>query len=172
MSDVKTLARGFAPGLAMVFAVSFGVVACGGDAGSDQVETAAAAEAPAEDAAANPCAPADAEAANPCAGMTQELPEGVTAEMVAEGETIYAGAGICSSCHGADGAGVPNLGADLTDDEWLHSDGSYQGVVDGIMVGVTAQESSSGVPMPAKGGTNITDEQVQAVAAYVWTLSN
>jgi mono/diheme cytochrome c family protein len=25
--------------------------------------------------------------------------------------------------------------------------------------------------MPAKGGTAITDDQVNAVAAYVWTLS-
>jgi hypothetical protein len=24
---------------------------------------------------------------------------------------------------------VPNLGADLTDDEWTHSDGGYEGIV-------------------------------------------
>ncbi len=39
------------------------------------------------------------------------------------------------------------------------------------MKGVTAQKSSTGVPMPAKGGTSITDEQVKAVSAYVWSLS-
>lgn len=175
MSDVKTFARRFAPGMAMIFAVSFGLAACGGDAENDQVEAAEAAEAPAEmpagNMAANPCDTGEAEAANPCADQTQELPEGVTAEMVAEGQQVYGGAGICSSCHGPEGAGVPNLGADLTDDEWVHSDGSYEGIVEGIMTGVTAQESSSGVPMPAKGGTNITDEQVKAVAAYVWTLN-
>jgi mono/diheme cytochrome c family protein len=50
-------------------------------------------------------------------------------------------------------------------------DGTYESIVENIMTGVTSQESSSGVPMPAKGGAAITDEQVNAVAAYVWTLS-
>jgi len=155
----------------MIIVATFGLAACGGDAGSDQVDSAAAAEAPVENVAANPCDAGEAEVANPCADMTQELPDGVTAEMVAAGKEIYSGAGICSTCHGPDGAGIPNLGADLTDAEWLHSDGSFAGIAEGVMSGVTAQESSSGVPMPAKGGTNITDEQAQAVAAYVWTLS-
>lgn len=173
MSDVITMVRRGLPGLSMALVLTFGVAACGGDAGGD-VDAANAAETTdaQADAEMNPCAPAEAEAANPCAEMPQELPEGVTAEMVAEGMAIYSGAGICATCHGTDGSGVPSLGADLTDDEWLHSDGSYQGIVDGIMNGVTAQESSSGVPMPAKGGTTITDEQVQAVGAYVWTLSH
>jgi len=84
---------------------------------------------------------------------------------------VYEGAGICSSCHGPDGTGIPNLGANLTDGEWLHSDGSYEALVETVMNGVTAEESSSGVPMPARAGTNISDEQVRAAAAYVWTLS-
>jgi mono/diheme cytochrome c family protein len=91
--------------------------------------------------------------------------------MVEEGKGIFNGAGICMSCHGPAGEGIPNLGASLADDEWLHVDGSYESIVDNIMTGVTAQESSSGIPMPAKGGTAITDDQVNAVAAYVWTLS-
>lgn len=91
--------------------------------------------------------------------------------MVEEGKGIYNGAGICMSCHGPNGEGIPNLGANLTDDEWLHVDGSYESIVQNINDGVTAQQSSSGVPMPAKGGTAITDDQVAAVAAYVWTLS-
>ncbi|MFQ5529113.1 MAG: c-type cytochrome [Gemmatimonadota bacterium] len=144
-----------------------GVAACSGDAAEPAAE--AVAQTPADMEAENPCA-ANPCAANPCAAG-QELPEGVTMAMVEEGEGLYAGAGICMTCHAPDGSGVPNLGADLTDDEWTHSDGSYDGIVKTVMEGVTADASSSGVPMPAKGGTAITDDQAKAVSAYVWTLS-
>jgi cbb3-type cytochrome c oxidase subunit III len=150
-------------GLALVGLVSFGIVACGGDAGTDEETPAAQAAVVAADAGEMEAADADA--------MPQELPEGVTPAMVEEGKGIFSGAGICMSCHGPNGEGIEGLGANLTDDEWLHSDGEYESIVQSIMDGVTAQESSSGVPMPAKGGTAISDEQVRAVAAYVWTLS-
>jgi mono/diheme cytochrome c family protein len=107
-------------------------------------------------------------------GMQEQtdLPEGVTQEMVAQGRQIFGAAGLCYACHGQEGKGMPNLGADLTDDEWIHIDGSYESIVQNIMTGVTAGQSSTGTPMPPKGGSGITDEQVRAVAAYVWTLSH
>jgi mono/diheme cytochrome c family protein len=154
-------------GLTLVALVAIGLSACGGDASANG-DTADAAPAQAQVTAAD----ADTDVAEATDAMPQELPEGVTPAMVEEGKGIYGGAGICMSCHGATGEGVPSLGADLTDDEWLHVDGSYESIVQNILEGVTAQESSSGVPMPAKGGTAITDDQVAAVAAYVWTLSN
>lgn len=98
------------------------------------------------------------------------LPEGVTAEMVAEGKTIFGGAGLCSACHGAEGEGIPGLGANLKDDEWLHNDGSFEGIIETIKVGVDASKSSTGTPMPPKGGSTISDDQVKAVAAFVLTL--
>lgn len=155
-------------GWMMVALVAAGLSACGGDASAD----GAADEAQAAQAqmTATPAAETDM-AASEAEAMPQELPEGVTPAMVEEGKAIFSGAGICVSCHGPKGEGIPNLGANLTDDEWLHSDGSYPAIVQSIMNGVTAQESSSGVPMPPKGGTAITDDQVRAVAAYVWTLS-
>jgi len=109
------------------------------------------------------------EAAAPAAG---ELPEGVTPAMVAEGDSLFHGAGICLTCHGPDAKGIPGLGVNLTDQEWLHSDGSYDAIVHQIMTGVTATESKSGVAMPPKGGSTITDDQVKAVAAYVYSLSH
>lgn len=144
----------------------FGVAACGGDA-ADTANEAVAQTTDAVDAVADM---AD-DAVDAVADAMQELPEGVTMAMVEEGEALYGGAGICMTCHAPDGSGVPNLGADLTDDEWTHSDGGYEEIVVSIMEGVTADASTSGVPMPAKGGTSITDDQVRAVAAYVWTLS-
>ena len=155
-------------GLTLVTLVAIGLSACGGDASANgNGETADAAPAQAQVAAAD----AETDVAEATDAMPQELPEGVTPAMVEEGKGIYGGAGICMSCHGANGEGIPNLGANLTDDEWLHIDGSYESIVQNILEGVTAQQSSSGVPMPAKGGTAITDDQVNAVAAYVWTLS-
>ncbi len=106
------------------------------------------------------------------AGQQQAaLPEGVTQEMVAQGKTLYGGAGLCNVCHGADGKGVPSLGANLTDKEWVQSDGSLAGITQTILKGVDANKSTTGAAMPAKGGSGITDEQVKAVAAYVYTLS-
>ncbi len=100
-----------------------------------------------------------------------KLPEGVTAEMIKQGKEIFGGAGICFTCHGQDAKGVQGLGASLVDKEWKQSDGSYQGIVNTIMKGVSAEKSTTKTPMPPKGGSQITDAQVKAVAAYVWSLS-
>lgn len=158
----------------VLFVAVFGLAACGGDSGETAGEAMAqtpAAENPAENpcAAANPCAENPC-AANPCAAM-QELPEGVTMAMVEEGKELFGGIAICGSCHKADGSGIPNLGADLTDDEWAHADGGYEGILKTVMAGVSADASTSGIPMPPKGGSAISDDQAKAVAAYVWTLS-
>jgi mono/diheme cytochrome c family protein len=142
--------------LASITALTLLFAACGG---GEQQQSEAAPEA----------APPAAEA-TPAAMPAGELPAGVTAEMVAEGNTLFHGAGICLTCHGQNGTGVTGLGPALNDAEWLHSDGSYQAIVNQIMTGVTATESKSGVAMPAKGGSAITDEQVKAVAAYVYSL--
>ena len=106
-------------------------------------------------------------------GATQDeaLPEGVTPEMVAQGKEIYAGVGLCFVCHGGDGTGMPGMGADLTDDEWVQADGTFEGIVMTVAVGVDMENSTTGTVMPPKGGSSITDDQVKAVAAYVFTLS-
>jgi mono/diheme cytochrome c family protein len=106
--------------------------------------------------------------ATPVASL-QELPDGVTPAMVEAGESIYSGVGGCMTCHGTEGAGTP-IGPVLSDGEWLHGDGSYDFLVEIIDSGVM-QPAQFGVPMLPKGGTQISDDDVRAVAAYVWTLS-
>ncbi len=103
------------------------------------------------------------------AQVPDSLPDGVTPQMIEQGVQLYNGAGICMVCHGADVKGVENLGPDLTDDEWLQSDGSFDAIVRQILAGVPAEQSKSGQVMPPKGGSGLTDEQVRAVAAYVWS---
>ncbi|MDH3290621.1 MAG: c-type cytochrome [Gemmatimonadota bacterium] len=100
-----------------------------------------------------------------------DLPEGVTKEMVADGQKIFKGQGLCQACHGPEGKGVPGLGANLTDTEWLHSDGSHQAIIESILKGVSADKSSTGSVMPPKGGSGLSEKQVRAVAAYVWSVS-
>lgn len=102
----------------------------------------------------------------------QGLPAGVTSDMVREGERLFAGLGLCSTCHGQDARGLQDLGGNLTDGEWRHSDGSYRAIVSTVEKGVPAERSTTGIPMPPRAGANLTDEQVRAVAAYVWTLSH
>lgn len=140
---------------ALLAALALGFTACGG--GEQQQEEAAGTPAP-EAPAVQPAAPAG------------ELPAGVTPAMVEEGRTLYHGAGICQTCHGQNGVGVTGLGPALGDGEWLHSDGSYDAIVAQILKGVSAGESRTGVAMPAKGGSTITDDQARVIAAYVYSL--
>ncbi|MCI0435750.1 MAG: cytochrome c [Gemmatimonadetes bacterium] len=142
---------------ALVGAVALTLVACGGgsDAPADQAET--------------PPAQAETPAADQTMSMT--LPEGVTQAMVTDGKVIFEGAGLCATCHGADGTGTA-LAPDLTDTEWLNFPAkTYDAIVTTITNGVP-QPKQHPSPMLARAGANLTDDQVRAVAAYVYTLSH
>lgn len=100
----------------------------------------------------------------------QGVPEGATQAMVDKGKEIFHKAGLCYACHGQDGKGL--VGPNLADDVWIHSKGTFAELIVSITKGVTKEESKTGVPMPAKGGSTISDDDVKAVAAYVWSLSH
>lgn len=143
--------------LAVSTAATLALTACGGGGETEQ------------EAAPPPAA--EPQQAAPAAQQAGPLPEGVTQAMVDEGKTLFHGAGICYTCHGQDGTGVQGLGPALGDAEWLHSDGSYDAIVNQINAGVTAAETKTGTIMPPKGGAvNLTDAQVRAIAAYVYSL--
>jgi len=101
---------------------------------------------------------------------SDSLPIGVTRDMVERGHRVFLGPGNCASCHGADALG--NVGPNLTDDEWLHAKGSYLSIVGQILSGVPLEKSRSPTAMPPRGGSNLSDADVHAVAAYVWVLSH
>jgi len=145
-----------------LLAVAALVFACGGgEGGAPAAEEEAAAPAP-ETAGEAVAETGEMEAL--------ELPEGVTPEMVARGKEIFAGAGICYTCHGPEGQGGP-LAPSLQDEEWINIDGSYEAIVNTVTTGVAQPKQFPGIMLP-KAGTNISDEDVRAVAAYVWTLSH
>ncbi len=95
-------------------------------------------------------------------------PAPATPAVIAQGDSIFHGKGNCYACHGAGAQGA--VGPNLTDAEWIHSDGSYDAIVKQVTTGVAKEESKSGIPMPAKGGSTISDDEVKAVAAYVYSL--
>ena len=94
----------------------------------------------------------------------------VTPELIAQGDKIFHGAGNCYACHGTNAQG--SVGPNLTDAEWIHSKGTYEDIVAQVTKGVPKEESKSGIVMPPKGGSTISDDDVKAVAAYVYSLSH
>jgi mono/diheme cytochrome c family protein len=104
------------------------------------------------------------------AAPAQAVPQGATQAMVDKGNEIFHKTGLCYACHGQDGKGL--VGPNLTDDVWLQSKGTYDDIIKQILAGVTKEQAKSGVPMPPKGGSTISDEEVKAVAAYVYSLSH
>ena len=98
------------------------------------------------------------------------LPTGVTSATIAAGKQVFEGTGLCAACHGPEGKGA--IGPDLTDATWLHGKGTLTELVALIDTGVPSEDSKSGTPMPARGGAGLSDDEVKAVAAYVWSLSH
>ena len=97
------------------------------------------------------------------------LPEGVTVEMVREGRDLFNGGGICFTCHTVEATGGP-LAPDLTDDVWLNVDGEYSSIVELVKTGVAQPIEALGAMLP-RAGMPLTDDQVNAVAAYAYMLS-
>ena len=105
------------------------------------------------------------------AQVADSLPPGVTPQMVRNGQLLFEGPGLCTSCHGTDGKGVTGNTIDLTDAAWIDSDGSFEGILAQIKSGVPKEHSSGGTGMPERGASRLTENQLRAVAAYVWSLS-
>jgi glucose/arabinose dehydrogenase/mono/diheme cytochrome c family protein len=125
-------------------------------------------------ASASPTA-APPEGVHPDAGASGSLavPPGATAEQVALGKKIYdgeVGGATCAGCHAADGLGTP-VGAVLNSGKWLWSDGSMAGITKTIKEGVPEPKQHPGA-MPPMGGITLSDENLNAVAAYVWALGH
>ena len=94
-------------------------------------------------------------------------------KLIALGDSIFhgqVGGGTCFACHGQDGKGS-GVGPNLTDGEWLNTDGSLAGIAKTIKAGVPTPKKAP-APMPPMGGAALTDEQVEAVAAYEYSLSH
>jgi len=100
----------------------------------------------------------------------QELPPGVTQERITMGGQLFQSEG-CVTCHGADGKGKPGMTSDLTDGAWKFAgEGGFETLAKTVQEGLTS-DKTGGMPMPAASTRDLTDEQVNALAAYVWSLN-
>ena len=100
-------------------------------------------------------------------------PKEITPQMLALGDSLFhglIGATSCQSCHGAKGD-QGTVAPILTDAEWLHSDGSWEGIHKTVSSGVMAPKQFTSV-MPPFGGFPLKLEQSRAVTAYVYSLSH
>ena len=109
----------------------------------------------------------------PAPAAKAAMPPGVTAAMVASGDSIFNNRS-CKNCHLVGGVGGPR-GPNLTDTQWIHIDGSYDSIVKLVTTGFTKAEQVDKqyqFSMNPRGGVNLTDDQIRAVAAYVYSLSH
>lgn len=106
------------------------------------------------------------------ATVSGQAPDSAAAKL-ALGKRTFEGRGLCFSCHGMKGEGVPAVSTNtiLADGKWLHSKGTHPELVALIVSGIDAKHSKSGVVMPARGGSRISDREIDAVAAYVVQLA-
>jgi mono/diheme cytochrome c family protein len=116
------------------------------------------------------------EGIHPEAGSPSEslpVPPGATSEQVALGMKIFhgeVGGATCAGCHGSDGGGTP-VGADLSNGSWLWGDGSLESITNAIKNGVPEPKQHPGA-MPPYGGVPLSDNDLDAVAAYVWAIGH
>lgn len=120
-------------------------------------------------------APSPAQSGAAAKAAANSLPTGVTTAMISEGDSLFHKAS-CVRCHGADATGAQN-GPSLKGPTFMHVDGTYPDFVRLIMSGVPAdsiKDKSHRFAMRPRGGgqTPLTDDQVKAVAAYVYSLSH
>ena len=96
---------------------------------------------------------------------------GGDAQLIAQGKKVFQGqegGATCYVCHGQDAKGT-GVGPNLTDSEWLNTDGTLAGITKTVQSGVP-QPKKAPAPMPPMGGASLSPDQVKAVAAYVHSL--
>lgn len=100
-------------------------------------------------------------------------PKEITPQMLALGDSLFhglIGATSCQACHGPE-ANQGTVAPNLTDAEWLHSDGSWEGIYNTVKSGVSMPKQFSSM-MPPFGGAPLSLTQSRAVTAYVYRLSH
>jgi len=146
----------------LAVATTFAIAACSGSSKSSSTTPTPAAQPTASSAPTTMATPARG-----------ALPSGVTVAMVTMGDSLFH-ASNCVRCHGPDAKGRPN-GPDLTSGHFMHITGSYDEIVKIVTTGIPAdsiKDPSHKLPMRARGGGSLTDDQIKAIAAYVYKLSH
>ena len=99
------------------------------------------------------------------------FPPGMTLDLVRLGDSLFHRQAACFACHGTEGEGLPaagdaiSVGLSYVQPEW-------QAIDSLISTGIPDALTRSPITMPARGArSDLTDQQLKAVAAYVWAIS-
>ncbi len=101
-----------------------------------------------------------------------KLAAGVTLDLIRRGDDIFHGKGGCVTCHGAEANGMPNAGSNLTAGlAYIPTDPR---VIDSLVTaGIPEAVTRTTIAMPPRGAqSNLTPDEVRAVAAYIWAIAN
>ena len=100
------------------------------------------------------------------------LPLGMTIAMLRDGDRLFHGAGGCVSCHGTEAQGLAARGKSLTTGVAFVPAGDWNAMDSVINVGMPDRQTRSPIAMPPRGQHSDLDaEQMRAIAAYVWAIS-
>jgi mono/diheme cytochrome c family protein len=108
--------------------------------------------------------------AAPLAGQAEAVPTGITVERVEQGLRLYHGKGACVPCHGEFGVGTAD-GPGLVTGRWKLGSGNYDWLRHITRHAGWGASSRAGDPQPMRGPTVLDSAEVEAVAAYLWTIS-
>lgn len=98
------------------------------------------------------------------------LPAGISEQMVQDGQRLFTGRAGCFACHGRAAEGG-QLGPRLNDQEWIHLEtGELAEIREIIRAGVPVPARYPG-PMPPLGGLPLSEQELDALAAYVYAIS-
>jgi disulfide bond formation protein DsbB len=91
--------------------------------------------------------------------------------LVSQGQSLFV---LCSACHGPDARGVPNLGKNLVESEFVRSLSDTE-LANFVKMGrpIWDPANTTGLDMPPKGGNPaMTDEELMAIIAYIRSLQS
>ena len=121
------------------------------------------------DAGSGTAAPAD-DTTTDSSESSDETASNVDVELATQGESLFI---LCAACHGPDARGVPGLGKDLVDSEFVISLTDEE-LADFIITGrpIWDPENTTGLDMPAKGGNPaMSNDDIDAIVAYIRLLA-
>ncbi len=92
-------------------------------------------------------------------------------DLKSPGETVYMR--TCLACHGATADGVPNLGKPLRNSAYVQENDDsvlFDMIANGRLPDDPA--NTTGIPMPARGAQNISDDEINEVITYLRSLQD
>jgi cytochrome c5 len=99
------------------------------------------------------------------------LPSGMTLDMIRAGDQLFHAKGGCFVCHGSEGQGMPAAGDAITNSlSYVQHD--WRQIDSLITAGLPDAYTRSPIAMPPRGArSDLTDAEIQRIAAYVWAIS-